>query len=126
MNCAGENCPRPATARVRWSASKQLAFCGPCAVNAMNVATAIGLLLELVPIPGVCRNCGCTDEEPCFSDGTKVYRFRELEPFSDEQLQAMPLGPCSWIEPDLCSMCVDAPAPALLVDANGRPLRGAP
>lgn len=75
---------------------------------------------------GVCRSCGCTDNEPCMSDGARVYRFEELEQFSDEQLQEMPLGPCSWIEPDLCSMCVETPAPALLVDQFGNPLRGAP
>jgi len=74
-----------------------------------------------------CRQCGCTAEEPCFSapDGT-VYRFRELEQFSDEALQVMLLVPCSWIEHDLCSACIATPAAPLLYDAYGNPLRGAP
>jgi hypothetical protein len=37
----------------------------------------------LVFMPGVCRECGCTDERAC-------------------------PGGCSWVEPDLCSACVEA------------------
>ena len=34
--------------------------------------------------PGdICRECGCTDDAPCREE----------------------FGPCSWIEPDLCSAC---------------------
>jgi hypothetical protein len=55
-----------------------------------------------------------------------VYPFRELEAFSDEQLQGMDLTPCHWIEPDLCSACVTPSAPPLLFDRDHNPLRGAP
>lgn len=37
-------------------------------------------MTRLVYMPGVCRECGCTNERPC-------------------------PGGCSWIEPDLCSAC---------------------
>lgn len=36
------------------------------------------------PIPGVCRVCGCTEDNPCF------------HPIH---------GYCSWVEPSLCSHC---------------------
>ena len=42
-------------------------------------------MTRLVYCPGVCRECGCTDEAPC-EEG------------------------CSWIEPDLCSACCDGAA----------------
>lgn len=39
--------------------------------------------------PGVpiCRECGCWHEDACWHDE---------------------IGPCEWIEPDLCSFCCDA------------------
>ena len=37
------------------------------------------------PIAGTCRSCGCTDLQAC--------------PAED--------GPCYWVEPSLCSACVD-------------------
>jgi hypothetical protein len=39
---------------------------------------------RLVYMPGVCRECGCTDERACVDPA---------------------LGACSWVEPDLCSFC---------------------
>lgn len=73
---------------------------------------------------GVCRSCGCTEDSPCLLDreGTVIDEGRE-ELVELEQLVA---GACSWLEPDLCSACVEDAAPALLVDVAGRPLRGAP
>lgn len=44
------------------------------------------------PIPGICRACGCTDEDPCFY----------VDPL-DSQPRA-----CSWIQADLCSRCAEA------------------
>lgn len=73
-------------------------------------------------IAGVCRVCGCTDSRPCVLDP-------EGEPVAiDDGALTLPLGHslCSWIEPDLCSGCVADQAPALLYDADGKPLRGAP
>jgi len=127
MNCCADGCTRLATARVRWSHSKLLAFCGPCGLNAMNIATALGLQLELDPIPGVCRVCGCSDSTPCFSrpDG-KVYRHREIDQLTDQQLDVVDMAPCAWIEPDLCSACVTPAVAPMLVDGHGNPLRGAP
>ncbi len=40
---------------------------------------------RLVYMPGVCRDCGCDDEHACVDEETGE--------------------PCSWVEPDLCSMC---------------------
>lgn len=37
-------------------------------------------MTRLVYCPGVCRECGCTDDAPCE-------------------------GGCSWVEEDLCSRC---------------------
>lgn len=61
-----------------------------------------------------CRTCGCTVNEPCFTDvlaGGTVYRFRELERFSDRQLQEKKLVPCAWLLPDLCSACLRPAVP---------------
>lgn len=40
----------------------------------------------VVKLEGVCRVCGCTDQEACLT----------------------PEGPCHWVEEDLCSRCSDA------------------
>lgn len=42
------------------------------------------------PPPGipVCPECGCWQEDACWDDE---------------------LGPCEWVEPDLCSFCKDKP-----------------
>jgi hypothetical protein len=73
-------------------------------------------------IAGVCRVCGCTQKEGCIIDaGGQVVEIDEAD--------TLPPGStiCSWVEPDLCSACVESPAPPpLLVDLHGRPLRGAP
>jgi hypothetical protein len=74
-------------------------------------------------IAGVCRVCGCTDSNACVFDPSG-----NLVDVADGT-STLPDGSwvCSWIEPDLCSGCVRAPAPPpLLVDLHGRPLRGAP
>jgi hypothetical protein len=71
---------------------------------------------------GVCRECGCTENEACVFD--RLGRLVDL--FTG---QTLPPGwtVCSWVEYDLCSGCVETPAPPpLLYDAQGRPLRGAP
>lgn len=39
-------------------------------------------MTRAVYMPGVCRECGCTDERAC-------------------------PGGCSWVEPDLCSQCAE-------------------
>ncbi len=44
-------------------------------------------VVEALRIEGVCRVCGCTDEEGCE-------------------------GGCQWVEPDLCSQCVPNTASA--------------
>ena len=74
-------------------------------------------------IAGVCRVCGCTEFLPCILDAQrKLIDVVEADTFT------LPDGAtvCSWIEPDLCSGCVEASAPPLLYDAQGNPLRGAP
>lgn len=73
----------------------------------------------------ICRVCGCTDGEACLVDDAGV-RFVDDGAKSDVELEQLELTPCSWIEFDLCSACVQGPAPALLVDQYGKPLRGAP
>jgi hypothetical protein len=81
-----------------------------------------------------CRKCGCTDETPCLIDCSgnrgpgKGKTFADDEEISDEELEQLQLTPCGWIEADLCSACVEAPAPApLLFGPDGEPLtRGAP
>lgn len=40
---------------------------------------------------GVCRSCGCTESRACIHPE---------------------LGPCGWVEPDLCSACVPGADPA--------------
>lgn len=47
---------------------------------------------------GVCRDCGCTDFDPCVA-GDGWYR-------------------CSWVAEDLCSFCAD------LGDVSGEPVEG--
>jgi hypothetical protein len=81
-----------------------------------------------------CRKCGCTDEQPCLIDHagnrgpSEGLTFADDETVSDEDLEKLQLTPCSWIEADLCSACVEAPSPAaLLYGPDGEPLhRGAP
>lgn len=72
-------------------------------------------------IAGVCRVCGCTQEAGCIIlDGDVI---------EVDQADTLPPGStiCSWVEPDLCSACVESPAPPpLLTDEYGRPLRGTP
>jgi len=41
-----------------------------------------------------CRSCGCTDPFPC----TVEFHYDEL-------------GPCSWVEDDLCSRCAPTASP---------------
>lgn len=78
-------------------------------------------------IAGVCRICGCTDEAGCVVDehGDLVDVTGPDGVIGDGTL---PDGytVCSWVEPDLCSACVVGRVPALLVDGQGKPLRGAP
>lgn len=71
-------------------------------------------------IAGVCRVCGCTDDHACLLDA----RTGELvDVDAGDTLNGL-VVPCSWVEPNLCSGCVEAPAPApLLFDADGQPLR---
>jgi len=54
-------------------------------------------LVTLLPMPGYCRVCGCSQLNPCETDE----------------------GPCGWAESDLCSACVDWPAPSF---GDGWPL----
>lgn len=75
-------------------------------------------------IAGECRVCGCTEDQACFVLDGKRLSDEELEDLEREDLFEGVL--CSWIEPDLCSACVVEAAPPLLVDAQGKPLRGAP
>lgn len=44
-------------------------------------------MTSLVYMPGVCRECGCTEDEACVDDVTG--------------------DPCFWVEPDLCSACAE-------------------
>lgn len=76
----------------------------------------------------VCRQCGCTESSPCFIDEKgQSHTLEGLGVFSDAELEDMPLTLCHWVEFNLCSGCVERPAPApLLYGADGRPLRGAP
>ncbi len=74
---------------------------------------------------GVCRECGCSENDACVIDA--LGRLVDVYDGS----ATLPAGwtVCSWVEPDLCSNCVEAPPPPpLLYGADGRPLpgRGAP
>lgn len=76
----------------------------------------------VMPGEASCRVCGCSDLAPCVLDGNNVVIDIEAD-------QTLPNGchVCFWVEADLCSGCVEAPAPApLLFDALGFPLRGSP
>ena len=44
-------------------------------------------LVRLVTKDWKCRNCGCTDEQPCAIDEAR--------------------GACSWVEKDLCTACAE-------------------
>lgn len=71
---------------------------------------------------GVCRVCGCTQNAACVLD-----QAGRIVDVADGQTLPDGATVCSWIEPDLCSGCVDAPAPPpLLFGADGKPLRGTP
>jgi len=79
--------------------------------------------------PAACRACGCTQNDPCVlkPDTGEKYSAEFLEGLDDDGLDELDATVCSWVESDLCSACVESPAPApLLFDALGRPLRGAP
>ncbi len=41
----------------------------------------------MMPGPQACRDCGCTQDRACVTDGVA----------------------CHWVQPDLCSACVDQP-----------------
>lgn len=78
-----------------------------------------------------CRECGCTDDNACLVDVRTGDVVDRLD--ADQQIDfdagadaKVNVEPCYWVEPDLCSACVVDKAPPLLVDARGRPLRGAP
>jgi hypothetical protein len=43
-------------------------------------------MTALVYCPGVCRECGCTEERACVDDAG---------------------ASCFWVEPDLCSACAE-------------------
>lgn len=73
-----------------------------------------------------CRQCGCCDNDPCIVLEGKRLTDAELEAMSDDDIDRAPLSNCSWVQPGLCSACVQGTVPPLLVDQNGRPLRGAP
>jgi len=80
-------------------------------------------------IAGECRVCGCTEDQACVFFKGKRLSDVELYVLSRKiDIVAHPdSSACTWIEPDLCSGCVEEPAPPpLLYDAEGRPLRGAP
>jgi hypothetical protein len=51
-------------------------------------------MTRLVYCPGVCRECGCSDEAPCE-------------------------GGCAWVEEDLCSACADGDAGDVVEDLEG-------
>jgi hypothetical protein len=72
-----------------------------------------------------CKVCGCSELQPCLVDDAGA-RFVDDGTRTDAELEQLEVTPCSWIEFDLCSACVQGPAPALLVDQYGNPLRGAP
>jgi hypothetical protein len=74
-------------------------------------------------VAGVCRVCKCTDSRPCVLDADG-----NIVDVADDPNQTVPMGltTCAWVEPDLCSGCVADRTPALLYDADGKPLRGAP
>jgi hypothetical protein len=75
---------------------------------------------------GVCRVCRCTDEAACCVRNGERLTGAELQALHAAGVDLATVGaPCTWIEPDLCSACV-TPAPPLLFDAYGAPLRGAP
>ena len=71
---------------------------------------------------GVCRRCGCTEDDRCVVDG-----HGNVVDVDDGDTLPDGAGVCSLVEPDLCSACVEAPAPAPMnFDGAGKPLRGAP
>jgi hypothetical protein len=69
----------------------------------------------------ICRVCGCTEDAACIVDAAG-------ELVDVDGLDTLPEGcsPCTWVEADLCSACVEGHPAPLLYDAAGRPLRGAP
>ena len=73
-------------------------------------------------IAGVCRECRCTADDACVIDSLG----RLVDVYDGNTL---PEGHtvCSWVEPDLCSNCVEPPAPPpLLYGPDGLPIRGTP
>jgi hypothetical protein len=74
-------------------------------------------------VAGVCRVCKCTDARPCVLDAEN-----NVVAISEDDHDTLPMGHtlCSWVEPDLCSGCIADRTPALMYDADGKPLRGAP
>jgi len=72
---------------------------------------------------GVCRVCGCTEGNACVLD-----EHGDVVEVADETLGTLQDGwtVCSWVEPDLCSGCLQVQVPPLLYDSQGRPVRGTP
>lgn len=52
-------------------------------------------MTRAIYMPGVCRECGCTEKSACVvSDGCEL-----------DDGEAQPT--CYWVEPDLCSECAE-------------------
>jgi hypothetical protein len=52
-----------------------------------------------------CRVCGCTEMDPCTV-------------FAGDNVLLSEIGPCAWVEPDLCDNCdrlIDAAAAAIVL-----------
>jgi hypothetical protein len=78
-------------------------------------------------IAGVCRGCGCTDERGCIVDGAgQVVDVLGPEGVIGDGTLPDGYTVCHWIEPDLCSACVEGAAPPMLFDAAGNPIGRAP
>ena len=64
------------------------------AVSNYNKSAALALKIAFEQagyhMTGICRKCGCTDQNPCQGPG----------------------GPCWWVQEDLCCYCTDEPTEA--------------
>jgi hypothetical protein len=96
------------------------------AANKISAPPIIGVSITGTTIATdapLCRVCGCSENQPCGPSG-RLHSWEELEQLDDA---GAAVQCCSWIEYDLCSACVEEPAPPpLLHDAHGNPLRGTP
>lgn len=78
--------PRPADSEQAAEATQRVIDLPPSGVPTAEAEPAEVAREEAAPVAEArCRVCGCTETTPCMTDK----------------------GPCSWVEPDLCSACAE-------------------